>query len=221
MEPGNAVSVGSGGKKQTRKFIRIMAVVLVVAGVAVGGYFLWDQVTRVPAADWALSDFVNDGALIPDWSTPNLLGDPIVAIRDFNRTLPEDERIEVHGIDIHLPDYGGTKSWLTYVDYIAQHAVSDPGPLAAFLQGDHDTYESHRALLETPKAELEEGRSELTAWAPPMLRRNDCGALRASSGWETTWSIGAWPLQGRSLCSGSRPRTSWPLREKMPRISTS
>ncbi len=216
-----------------RSITRLLVVVVAVAGILVGGYFLWDRLTRIStaeleqivqrdgvpfeagsipdevldrlashrvvllgethflrdhseltaellrdlhargfrqflfewtqAADWALADFVNDGGLIPNWSTPNLLGDPIVAIRDFNRTLPEGERIEVHAIDIHLPDYGGTKSWLTYVEGIALHAVSDPGPLAAFLQGDHDTFESHRALLETLQAQLEDGRSELAA----------------------------------------------------------
>jgi hypothetical protein len=86
-----------------------------------------------------------------------------VAIRDFNRTLPEGERIQVHAIDIHLSDYGDTESWLSYLDYIMQNILLNPGPIAEFLQGDHDTYESHRVLLETLQAELEDGRSELTA----------------------------------------------------------
>jgi hypothetical protein len=216
-----------------RLITRILVVVVAVAVIAFGGYFLWDRITRastteleqiiqrdgVPfeaeaipdevvdrlashrvvllgethylhehseltaellralhargfrqflfewtqAADWALADFVNDGGLIPDWSTPYLLGDPIVAIREFNRTLPKDERIEVHAIDIHLDDYGGTESWLTYLDYIAHQAVSDPGPLTAFLQGNHDTLESHRSLLETLHGQMEDGRPELTA----------------------------------------------------------
>ena len=215
-----------------RKIIRVLVVVLVVAGVTVSGYYLWDQVTQastdeleqivqrdgVPfkagsipdeildhlsasrvvlvgethfigehtqftdellrelhtrgfrqylfewtqAADWALADYINDGGLLPDWEVPHLLGDPIVAIRDFNRTLPESERIEVHAIDIHQEDYGGTKSWLTYIDYLAQQVLPYPGPLAAFLQGDHDSYENHRLLLETLQAQLEDNRSELT-----------------------------------------------------------
>ena len=86
-----------------------------------------------------------------------------MAIRDFIRTLPEGERIQVHAIDIHLSDYGDTESWLSYLDYITQNVLPNPGPIAAFLQGDHDTYESHRVLLETLQAQLEDGRSELTA----------------------------------------------------------
>ncbi|MGW8319308.1 MAG: hypothetical protein ACWGPS_08690 [Candidatus Promineifilaceae bacterium] len=120
--------------------------------------FEWTQ-----AADWALADFVNDGGLLPDWTVPNLLGDPIVAIRDFNRVLPENERIQVHAIDIHLEDYGGTKSWLTYLDFLAQKVLPDPGPLTAFLQADHDTYETHTAQLETLRVELEDGRSEFAS----------------------------------------------------------
>ncbi len=216
-----------------RRIISIVVVVVAIAGITIGGYLLWDQVTRVStveleqiverdsvpfeagsipdevldrlashrvvlvgethflsehteitadllselhargfrqflfewtqAADWALADYVNDGGLLPDWTVPNQLGDPIVAIRDFNRTLPEDERIEVHAIDIHLEDYGGTKSWLTYLDFLAQNVLPDPGPLTTFLQGDHDTYESHRAQLETFQDQLEDGRSGLTA----------------------------------------------------------
>ncbi len=120
--------------------------------------FEWTQ-----AADWALADYVNDGELTSEWTVPHLLGDPIVAIREFNRTLPEDERVQVHAIDVHLEDYGGTQSWLTYLDYIAGTVLVDPGPLAAFLQGDHSTYENHRTQLETLHVQLEDGRSELSA----------------------------------------------------------
>jgi hypothetical protein len=216
-----------------QRIISIVVVAVAITGIAIGGYLLWDQVTRVSteelvkiverdgvpfnagsipdevldrlashrvvlvgethflsehteitadllkelhargfrqflfewtqAADWSLADYVNDGGLVPDWTVPNQLGDPIVAIRDFNRTLPEDEHIEVHAIDIHLEDYGGTKSWLTYLDFLAQNVLPDPGPLTAFLQGAHDTYESHGALLETLQDQLEDGRSRLTA----------------------------------------------------------
>ena len=120
--------------------------------------FEWTQ-----AADWALNDYVNNGALTSEWTIPHLLGDPIVAIRDFNRPLPEAERIEVHAIDIHLADYGDTQSWLNYLDYIVGNVLTDPGPLTAFLGGDHSTYENHRAQLETLHVQLEDGRTELSA----------------------------------------------------------
>ena len=62
----------------------------------------------------------------------------------------------MHAIDVHLPDYGDTQSWLNYLGYrqlhgsqLTQNILPDLGPVAAFLQGDHDTYESHRVLLET------------------------------------------------------------------------
>jgi hypothetical protein len=215
-----------------RRIISIVVVVVAIAGITIGGYLLWDQVTRVStvelefiverdsvpfeagsmpeevldrlashrvvlvgethflpehteftaellwglhargfrqflfewtqAADWALKDYVNNGEMTQEWTIPELLGDPIVAIRDFNRTLPEEERIQVHAIDIHLSDYGDTESWLNYVDFIAQNILANPGPLGAFLQGDHDSYESHRDQLEMLQTQLEDRRPELT-----------------------------------------------------------
>jgi hypothetical protein len=52
--------------------------------------------------------------------------------------------------------------------------LPDPGPIPAFLDGGHETYESHRAELEKLQAELEAGRSELTA---PHF----CGTFPAAS----------------------------------------
>ena len=115
------------------------------------------------AADWLLADFVNDGGLMPGWTPPHDIGgEAITAIRDFNRTIPESERIQVHGIDVHLPDYGGTESWVAVLALLTQQ-LPEPGPLTPFLQGDHDTYESHRILLEELGESLEAARSELTA----------------------------------------------------------
>jgi hypothetical protein len=120
--------------------------------------FEWTQ-----AADWMLADFVNEGGLVPEWTPPHDIGgDAITAIRDFNRTVPEKERIQVHAIDIHLPDYGGTTSW-NYILGLLAGLLPDQGPVTAFLEGNHETYESHRSLLETMQAELQDGRTELVA----------------------------------------------------------
>jgi hypothetical protein len=227
------VDVGFGGKKQVRKIMRILVTAMAAVGIVVGGYFLWDQITRVStaeleqvvrrdgvpfdtgsipdevldrlaanrvvmvgefhflrehreliaellqelhargfrqylfewtqAADWILSDYVNDGGLMPDWTPPHDIGGAaLTAIRDFNRTLPANERIQVHGIDVHLPDYGGTDSWVYILGVLANH-LPDQGPIAAFLDGDRQAYESHESLLETLQTELEASRSELVA----------------------------------------------------------
>jgi hypothetical protein len=120
--------------------------------------FEWTQV-----ADWLLADFVSDGGLEPGW-TPSLDvgGSMITAIRDFNRTLPEDERIQVHGVDVTLPDYGGGESFLWSLGRLAQH-LPGPGPLSSFPQGDYGTPEDQTALLEALQAELEADRSGLIA----------------------------------------------------------
>jgi len=120
--------------------------------------FEWSQ-----AADWLLADYVSDGGLVPEFTPPHDIGgDAITAIRDLNRTLPESERIEVHGIDVHLPDYGGTDGWVFILRLLADR-LPDSGPIADFLNGDHSTLESHTVLLEILQDELMANRTELVA----------------------------------------------------------
>jgi hypothetical protein len=216
-----------------RRFLWVPVVLLILGAVSLGGYFLWDQQSRISdldlqqvirrdavpfeqgsipdevpdgladhrvvvlgefhflrehrelvaelvrelhahgfrqylfewtqAADWLLADYVNDGGLLPWWTPPHDIGgEAITAIRDFNRTLPESERIEIHGIDLHLADYGGTEGWVVILGLLAEH-LPDPGPVGAFLAGDHGNDESHRALLEILQARLQEDQSDLVA----------------------------------------------------------
>lgn len=119
----------------------------------------WTQV-----ANWLLADLVNDGGLEPDWEPPGDISAGVLAraIRDFNRTLPESERIQIYGIDVTLQDYGGDESFLWSLGRLAQH-LPDPGPLSSFPQGNYDTPESQTALLGALQAELNASRSELIA----------------------------------------------------------
>jgi len=119
----------------------------------------WTQV-----ANWLLADFVNEGGLEPDWEPPGDISAGVLAraIRDFNRTLPESERIQIYGIDVTLQDYGGDESFLWSLGRLAQH-LADPGPLSDFPQGDYDTPERQRVLLDALQAELDVDRSELIA----------------------------------------------------------
>jgi hypothetical protein len=120
--------------------------------------FEWAQ-----TADWLLADFVNDGGLEPAWAPPPSIGGAMItAIRDLNRTLPEDERMRVHGIDVLLQDYGGAESFLGSLGGLARH-LPDPGPLAAFLQSEYDTTESQESQIETLQAELNTQRTDLVA----------------------------------------------------------
>ena len=215
-----------------RRIVRIVAVVVVVAGVTLGGYLLWDQLTRVStaeleqivqrdgvpfepgsipdevldrlashrvvlvgenhflrehrelvvellrelhargfrqflfewteAADWLLADYVSDGGLEPSWTPPlEIGGSMITAIRDLNRSLPENERIRVHSIDVTV-DYGGERAFLGSLQALVKH-LPDPGPLASILPSDYESDENQEAQIETLQAELDANRSQLVA----------------------------------------------------------
>ncbi len=111
-------------------------------------------------ADWLLADFVQDWGL-EGWQPPNwAFGLLCTAIRDFNRTLPEEQRIQVRGIDVNLSDYGGVDDFLALMRTLSEH-LSDPGPLDAFLAAQHDPPEVHEEALTALRDNLQARRSEL------------------------------------------------------------
>jgi hypothetical protein len=126
--------------------------------------FEWTQV-----ADWLLDDYVMDGGLEPDWAPPTSIGgDMITAIRDFNRTLPVDERIFVHGIDVTLQDYGGSASFVNSLGALAKH-LQNPGPISSFLLSDYDTPERQKTQIEILQNALKTSKPEfVTLWGESM-----------------------------------------------------
>jgi hypothetical protein len=119
--------------------------------------------------DWLLSDFVNDQGLEPDWTPREFFGgDMITGIRDFNRSLPDDQRIQVRAIDVNLWDYGGASAFVDGLRTLSQHLLS-PGPVAAFLEGGYFTPESQARLIGDLRDELQTRRSELVgAWGADL-----------------------------------------------------
>ncbi len=112
-------------------------------------------------ADWLLADLVLEGGLVPDWKPPvSLGGEMIEAVRDFNRTLPAGERVQVRAIDVNLSDYGGMDSFLDLIGTLSEN-LSDPGPLDPFLRSQHQPVERHEEALTALEAELLAGREEL------------------------------------------------------------
>jgi hypothetical protein len=114
-------------------------------------------------ADWLVTDYVEDGGLVPGWVPPtDLHGDLITAIRDFNRTLAAGERFQVRGIDVNLEDYGGAEGFRNLLEALMQH-LSNREPIEAFLRGSYDTPKQQRDALESLRNKLQAGRSDLVA----------------------------------------------------------
>jgi hypothetical protein len=112
-------------------------------------------------ADWLLTDFVQEGQLEPDWQPPSWFYSALIAeVRDFNRTLPQPERVQVRGIDMNLQEYGGAQDFIGSLRELSHH-LTEPGPVAAFLQRNYSTPEAQVENLETLRADLEAGRSGL------------------------------------------------------------
>jgi len=122
--------------------------------------FEWPQ-----AADWLATDYVTDGGIAPDFAPPTTgTGALLTLLRDFNRTLPATERIRARGIDVMLPDYGGTASFNDLVGMLAGW-LPTAEPLTAFVTSAHATPAEERSRLDTLDETLSAHRSTLTiAW---------------------------------------------------------
>lgn len=114
-------------------------------------------------ADWVMSDYVVGGDLAPQWWSPPtwLYGDLLADIRTFNLALPDDDRIEVRGIDANLDNYGGAKDFRDSLRGLSERLPSR-GPLVTLLEASYDTPESQTTALETLQAELASARDSLT-----------------------------------------------------------
>lgn len=118
----------------------------------------WTQV-----ADWLLDDFVLDGGLEPHWVPPEDIGGGMfAAVRDFNRSLPESERIRVRPVDATLADYGGAASFVKSLAALAKH-LPDPGPLADFIGRVRAGTAEPEALLPALAAAVTARRDALVA----------------------------------------------------------
>ncbi len=122
-------------------------------------------------ADWVMSDYVLDGDLAPGWWTPPiwLYGDLLKEIRDFNAGLPENDLVDVRGIDVNLDNYGGAEVFRESLRDLSERLPA-PGPLELFLLTPYDTPDAQTAALETLDAELTTDRDGLVkAWGEPMF----------------------------------------------------
>lgn len=113
--------------------------------------------------DWRLADYVNDGGLVAGWQPGETFGGSIAtAIRDFNRTLPDEEHVQVRAIDINLADYGGASSFLGLFRELTDQLPGAP-PVRAFLERAYDSPEQQRRTLESLRDDLSADRAALVA----------------------------------------------------------
>lgn len=113
---------------------------------------------------WLLDDYVQGGQLVPEWVPPRFYERKMSAIRAYNETLPPDERIHVHGIDVNEEWYGGARSFQSILDYLLL-SLPAPGPEGASIGADYSTAapDVQTETIETLLASLEAGRAALTA----------------------------------------------------------
>jgi hypothetical protein len=115
-------------------------------------------------ADWLLADYVAATGLVSGWTpSPTMVGGSVItAIRDFNRSLPESERIRVRAIDVNLSEYGGAASFLDCLRELSRH-LGPPGPLTPFFNQPYATSDAQSAALTRLRGEIHAGRANLVA----------------------------------------------------------
>lgn len=114
-------------------------------------------------ADVLVADYLGDRTLAPDWTPPVSLGGTLLdAIREFNGSLPEAERIAVHGIDVNLADYGGGESFVDILEILAS-AWPQSTVLEHFLAADYSSPDAQRDAIQAFQAALTRDRTEIEA----------------------------------------------------------
>lgn len=78
-------------------------------------------------ADWLFDDYVTGGALEPTFELPAFYARQLEAIREFNDTLPANERVHVRLIDVNEEHHGGAVVFADLLGLALQHlAPYDP-----------------------------------------------------------------------------------------------
>ena len=113
-------------------------------------------------ADWILDDYVGGSALEPNWEPPANWQRKFAAIREFNATLPPEERVHVRAIDVNEEYYGGAASFRALLEMLVGHLPS-AGPVDEFLQADYGTPTTQTGAIESLRSSLEAERPALVA----------------------------------------------------------
>lgn len=116
-------------------------------------------------ADCIVDDYLGTGQVWPDWEPPTgVMTEMLGPIREFNRTLPVEERLRVHMIDVNLDDYGGAASFIGVLDDVSAH-LGSPVELEAAVAGGYQGSARHETRMETLRGELQTREAELSgAW---------------------------------------------------------
>lgn len=151
--------------------------------------------------DWTLADYVNDGGIFTDWEPGETFGGSIAtAVRDFNRTLPDEEHFQVRAVDINLADYGGASSFHDLLRTFADHLPGE-GPLAEFFTRAYGSQAEQRSALEALRDGLEGDQTGLAAsWG------QDRYEMAAEMVEVELVSVGIRALYGRRYDSAARMR---------------
>jgi len=113
-------------------------------------------------ADWLLEDYVGGGQLEPNWEPPANWQRKYAVLREFNATLPPEERVHVRAIDVNEAYYGGASSFRSLLGALVGH-LPIAGPVTTFLQADYGTPTTQIHAIDLLHASLEADRSALVA----------------------------------------------------------
>lgn len=113
-------------------------------------------------ADWLVDDYVAGGVLEPGFALSPFYARRLSAIRDLNDTLPAADRVHVRAIDVNEEHYGGASAFRDLLGALTRHFPS-AGPVAEFLRADYATRAAQTRAVDSLRAALHAGRSQLTA----------------------------------------------------------
>jgi hypothetical protein len=111
-------------------------------------------------ADWLFDDYVTGGEIEPRWSPPGFYEKRLAAIREFNLTLPPEERIHVRAIDVNEEHHGGAQAFRSQLVKAARH-LPDSDVIDEFMKVNVTQHTAEVEAIESLLTALEDQRDSL------------------------------------------------------------
>jgi hypothetical protein len=128
-------------------------------------------------ADWWLDGYVGAGSFDPGWQVPPNWEWKFAALREFNASLPPQERVHVRAIDVNEEHFGGAQAFRAMLQGLVSR-LGDADSVESFLRAPYETHEAEIEAIDALRVSLKLRGSKLVSlwgreWYQTVLEMAD------------------------------------------------